>query len=154
MIKYLTVGDQIDVLSSSKEGANYKLDEYEKIILNLQQNHLNPYYSLLQGKLPTSRDIRKIFLPGHIDYGLSTDVLSVLAFKLRMTCKKQGVDFATAMLSSETLSPTAPYTSPNPSSMHLHRNLRDSLIVVLTAELLLDLSSGLAHFVRTETKTE
>ena len=47
MTKYLTVGDQIDVLSSSKEG-NYNLDRHEKITLNLQQNHLNPYYSLLQ----------------------------------------------------------------------------------------------------------
>ena len=55
---------------------------------------------------------------------------------------------------SWTLSPTAPYTSPNPSGMHLPPHLDDSLIVVLTAEFLLDLRSGLDHFVRTKTITE
>ena len=53
MEKNLTVGDQMDALSSSSEGANYGFGkhewdvEVEKNTLNLQQEHLDPYYPLL-----------------------------------------------------------------------------------------------------------
>ena len=53
MDTYLTIGDQTDVLSSSSEGANYDFGEHEwdveveKFTLNLQHEHLDPYYTLL-----------------------------------------------------------------------------------------------------------
>lgn len=67
MTKYLTVGDEVDVSSSSKEGANNDFGrhgwdvEIEWITLNLQRKHLNPYYSLLQENPTLIRDTRDVF---------------------------------------------------------------------------------------------